>query len=130
MIRGPGNVVNKNAAKQFLKNKYKNNFSKNVQFQFLFKSAFLNKNRFNYSVYNGNKMVGFALLTPNGQNLALQLIVTNEKKGYGKQLMNKIKANAGNRRIILNSLNNAREFYVKQGFKPNGRSQFTYTRKQ
>jgi GNAT superfamily N-acetyltransferase len=121
MIQGPGNVV--------IQNKYKNNLSKNIHFQFLFKSAFLNKNRFNYAIYDGNRMAGFALLTPNGSNLALQLIVTNEKKGYGRQLMNKIKLNAGGRKIILNSLNNARNFYTKQGFRPNGRTQFSYIRK-
>lgn len=84
-----------------------------------------NKNRtHNYAVYNNGNFVGFALLSPekNTKSLYLNLIVTKPKKGYGVLLMNRIKANARNqgfRRINLNSVNEAQNFYEhkKIGFK-------------
>lgn len=114
-IKGPGNTVNKKAAKELLpKNK------KNIPLHSALNLATGRRNH-NYAVYNNGNFVGFALLTPNKNTLNLNLIATAKPKhGYGKVLMNKIKANAqasGFKYINLYPVNNAVKFYKKQNFK-------------
>lgn len=113
-IRGPGNTVNKKAAKELLP---KNN--KNIPLHIALNLATGRRNH-NYAVYNNGNFVGFALLTPNNKTLDLNLIATNPNRGYGKVLMNRIKANAranGFKYINLYPVNNAVGFYGKQNFK-------------
>ena len=112
-IRGPGNTVNQKKAKQLLP-------SENITLHSALKFAFKSPRNRNYAVYNNGNFVGFALLTPNNKTLNLNLIATKPKRGYGKVLMNKIKANAranGFHHINLYAVNNAVEFYTKQNFK-------------
>jgi N-acetylglutamate synthase-like GNAT family acetyltransferase len=94
----------------------------NIVLNSAFRFASRAKNRtHNYAVYNNGNFVGFALLSPeNNKSLYLNLIVTKPKKGYGSLLLNRIKSNARNqgfRRINLNSVNEARNFYNKMGFR-------------
>jgi len=127
-IRGPGKVITKNNAKSFINRRFTNN--KNVIF---FKTAvgtaFLNNRSFNYSIFNNNKLVGFALVTPEGKILNLEVIVTNSGKGYGKNLINKLKTNGrvqGFSKIYLNSVNSAINFYKKLGFQQVGPKSFSF----
>lgn len=82
----------------------------------------------NYAIYNNGVLVGFALTTPdNFPRLKLNIIATKGgRKGYGSQLMSRIKSNAKRNKfeqINLNSVNSviAKNFYKKQNFKKNPR---------
>jgi len=93
-----------------------------------FTNTFLERNKsMNYSVFNNNKLVGFAVLKKGKGTWILELIGTNARKGIGKQLMGKIISNATNRKvnsIVLEPVSSAIGFYTKLGFIPT--SQFTY----
>jgi len=125
MIKGPGPGANVD--------KYKNNLQqiiKNRKIYINLDEFLKNRNKnFNYTVWN-NKLVGFALLKPNKNILNLELIVT--QKGYGKQLINRIKLNSKNKfkYIELVSLPAARNFYIKQGFVKNGNYKFKFNLKK
>lgn len=118
MIKGPGKNagVNKNKLQQII----------NSRKLYVNLNGFLeNRNKnYNYTIWNNNhKMAGFALLKPNKNELNIEFIVTKAgTKGYGKALINKIKINSKNtfNKLKLTSLPSARNFYIKQGFVPNG----------
>jgi len=85
----------------------------------------------NYLVLNNNgkTVLGFAFVqNPKNGMAYLTLIGTRQGKGYGKQIMNAIYANAKREGLkgvmIMNTVNTAQPFYSKMGYKlfaPNNR---------
>ena len=120
VVKGPGGItLNKNSLQSLV----------NSRKLYVNLDEFLkNRNsRYNYGVWNDSgKLVGFALMKPNknSKSLSLELIVTQKGGGYGKQLMNAIKTLSKN--ITLVSVPAARQFYMNQGFVPNGKYGFVY----
>jgi hypothetical protein len=78
--------------------------------------------RGNYTMWNGNKFVGFAFVQrkPKEKEWDIQLIGTNAGKGYGTILIEHIKKKASRKvnRLTLNAVNDPAlvAFYKKRGF--------------
>jgi hypothetical protein len=101
-VRGPGNAgVTHNSVKNIFKaQKIHLNIDDYIK----------NRNpNYNYTVWNNNKMSGFAFLKPSKNTLELELIMTRPGQGYGTALIKKIKQNA-KVPITLISLPAARKF--------------------
>ena len=92
-----------------------------------FRDAYKFSNR-HYTVTNTNgQLVGFALINKNQRNqkgdVRIRLIGTNKGRGIGRVLMERIINNArqrGLKTVTLESVPEARGFYVKMGFRPIG----------
>ena len=128
IIEGPGNIANKKKAMNLVR-------PQGIWIAASVKNAFNVPRNHNYAVYNNGKFVGFALLSPeNNKTLYLNVIVTEPGHGYGSALINRIKSNARKKnfkKINLNSVNEARKFYEKMGFKKSSNiripSRFSFT---
>ena len=88
-----------------------------------FRQTWKNRNQTqNYAIWNtSGTMVGFALIKKSGNELDISLIGAQPGKGIGSRLMKQIIQNARNRgikRITLDSVPSAAEFYIKYGFLP------------
>lgn len=131
MIKGPG------------KNALINNRRKNIEKLVEKTGLYINLNnfinhrnkKFNYTIWNQEKLAGFAILKPENKTLELELIVTNTGKGFGTQLLNRIKNNSKNKFNTINlvSLPKAMPFYKRHGFTSKNihyPSAFTYNLKK
>ena len=117
-ITGPGGATNNSVRKNA-----KALVTKTVRKSY-FRQTWKNRNQAqNYAIWNQNgSMVGFALIKKSGEVLDISLIGAQPGKGIGSRLMQRIIDNAGNRgikKITLDSVPAAAEFYIKYGFVPN-----------
>jgi ribosomal protein S18 acetylase RimI-like enzyme len=125
-IKGPGGALNNT----MLNNAFRFRGNPREIPNGYFRNTFLTRNKtMNYSVFNNNKLVGFAILKKGNRKWSLELIGTDPKKGIGRLLMTKIISDAkksGNvNSIVLEPVASAIDFYKHLGFKPTN-SQFTY----
>ena len=76
------------------------------------------------AVNNKGKLVGFVLMNmPKNNSIEILVIGTKSHLGVGSQLINAVVKNARNRglkKIVLEHVNQAKNFYIKKGFVNNG----------